>query len=75
MTRLIITQINTMNNLEQWKGSITMSDIRIEVDGEDFKEKIPEEIIIVNEKTGEELVYKFEGVALDQLPQSVDSFK
>lgn len=75
MTRLIITQINTMNNLEQWKGSITMSDIRIEVDGEDFKEKIPEEIIIVNEKTGEELVYKFEGVVLDQLPQSVDSFK
>ena len=75
MTRLIITQFNTMNNLEQWKGSITMSDIRIEVDGEDFKEKIPEEIIIVNEKTGEELVYKFEGVVLDQLPQSVDSFK
>lgn len=75
MTRLIITQINTMNNLEQWKGSITMSDIRIEVDGEDFKEKIPEEIIIVNEKTGEELVYKFEGVILDQIPQSVDSFK
>ena len=75
MTRLIITQINTMNNLEQWKGSITMSDIRIEVDGEDFKEKIPEEIIIVNEKTGEELVYKFEGVVLDQIPQSVDSFK
>ena len=75
MTRLIITQINTMNNLEQCKGSITISDIRIEVDGEDFKEKIPEEIIIVNEKTGEELVYKFEGVVMDQLPQSVDSFK
>ena len=44
MTRLIITQINTMNNLEQWKGSITMSDIRIEVDGEDFKEKFQKKL-------------------------------